>query len=196
MNAINLHLPDGTPSAVWFCSTCRTVERSQHLAEQCCSPVKCETCGKEVETKYYTKCRSCCLAADAAKEAARFEKATKVPDSEYDGWVYDGNEFFPCVESLVEHIEDQHDGEDPCSLPLYCWACTPERIIHDGSSLLHRLFDGLEGWDEFDPSKDLDGIPALHAALNAFAETNKEVVTYNPDFTRAIIISQPSNREP
>lgn len=196
MNATNLHLPDGTPTRAWFCTTCRIVHHTQSQAEQCCSPVLCETCQQPVAEKYWTKCRDCRDAAEIAKEAARFEKATKVPESEYDGWVYDGDEFFPCVESLVEHLEDQHDGEDPCSLPLYCWACTPERIIHDGNNLLDRLIDGLEGWDGFDPSKDLDGIPALQTSLDAFAETNKEVVTYNPDFTRAIIITQPSNREP
>jgi len=189
MNATNLHLPDGTPTQVWFCTTCRIVHRTQQSAESCCTPVLCETCQQPVAEKHWTKCRTCRDTAIAAKEADRFEKAAKIPDTEYDGWVYLKGDFFDCVESLVEHLESQHDGEDPCSLPLYCWACTSEKVI-DGSSLMHRLLDGIEAWDEFDPTKDLDGIPALQIALEAFAEINKEVVTYNPDFTRAITISQ------
>ena len=191
MNATELHILTGPgehkPSGVWFCQTCRSVACSQASAEQCCKPYKCEVCGQEVATKYWTICKSCRDIADANAERVRFEKADKVHADWYDGWVYcegHGNNGFS--ESLEEMLKGCYD--DGCDRPQYVWACKSKEFV---KVRLSRVLEDIceEGYEDFE-TDDLNGLEELKAAVIAFELANKMHVAYEPDYKRAILIPE------
>lgn len=191
MNAIELHIVTGPgehkPSGVWLCQTCKSVACNQASAEQCCKPHKCEVCGQEVATNYWTTCKSCRDAKDAQEEMDRFNKAEKIPADQYDGWVFcegHGNNGF--AETLKDMLEQCDD--DGCDRPQYVWACKSKEFVKVS---LDRVVEDIleEGFENFE-SDDLNGLDELKAAVTAFEQTNKMHVAYEPDYKRAILIPE------
>jgi len=182
MKAKQLFLQDGTETGVWFCEACRNVARSKDAAEECCSVRVCETCGKPVDRKYWVECDACLREAARAKEAERFEKAMKVSDTEYRGWVTDGDEgFWPDVGEYLESL----DGEEPAA---YLWACQPRRFVRvNTDNILEHICE--DGFDDFD-SNDLNGWTEFEAAIKAFEEANKDTVVYEADYALAVLVTR------
>lgn len=116
-------------------------------------------------------------------EKELFEKAEKIPVAEYDGLLWWGDEYFFCVEDLIERLE-----EDDLDKPQYVWAAKPVQVINPVS-----VFDVFEnqienrGWEDMD-AKDLEGVEELQAALDKFVELNKDVKSYWEDNKKAIIL--------
>ncbi len=187
MNPFQLFHEDGKPTGIFACGKCRIVHRDQFLALQCCEDRKCPSCG--ALEKYGGFCAPCRDIEDAKREAARFEKAEKIPEADYAGAVYfDDDKFFRDTEELREHCADC-DRE----LPKYVWACHErpvctldyERITEDATQ---------DAYEDF-TSDDLDGKAELVAALDAFNERNKGVVVWEPDLKRAVIL-EPCTTQP
>ncbi len=112
-------------------------------------------------------------------DAKRFEKATKL--TQWDGWVTDGNDYW---ESVEDYLEDRGAGEG-----TYLWCCQPQRVIPDldvAGVTEHWVCD--RGWEDMD-EHDLNGVAALQAALDAFVEANKGVVSYRPDYAQAVLLA-------
>ncbi len=186
MSAIELYKPDGTASGVFFCVECRCVYVSKEMAEWCHGDRLC-ACGKKIQRGYRTEqcdqCRSDEMhAEEAVKEAARFEKAKKITNAEYDdGMVYDGDRYFTGVEDALEHYES--NDADP---PKYLWACTNVGLPKASAE---SIYDNLleEMWDDADTS-DLNGVEELEAAVDAFNKANESVSLWQPDYSLAIVI--------
>lgn len=189
MNAVELFLADGKPASVWFCGKCRHVAGSQHLADLCCDTYKCNKCGKDTGSRSWLRCEACRDAEDVASEVKRFEAAKKV--TAWDGWVYseghgykDG--YFESLDDFKEWADDERSDETP--LPTYVWTCKSEAFAQaDIDSILCQITDN--GYEDFDP-ETLDGIPELKAALEAFNEANKDVLSYTPDYSTAVLFTQ------
>lgn len=125
------------------------------------------------------------------RDQKRFEEATKIPASEWAGAVFHGDEFYHTVGDFYDMF-DYYDHEDLESYPKYLWAAqTPKRVIprlNVGDVVEHYLTD--RGWEDMD-TDDLNGVAELQAALDAFVEANKTIVSYDIDNTKAILLTKP-----
>lgn len=115
------------------------------------------------------------------RDAARFEKAAKLDT--WEGWVTDGDTYWDSVETYLDQRED-NDWEH-----TYLWVAVPQRVIPHldvGDIVEHWVTD--RGWEDMD-TDDLEGVKELQAALDHFVEINKMVVSYVPDYTRAVLLA-------
>lgn len=179
MNAQQFLLPDGRESGVWFCGKCRIVAHSETQAARCCN-WKCEACGAP-SRKYYMLCDTCQKVKWAREDQARYDKATKIPEAEYSGWVTDGDRFFESVDEL----RDYYHGED---LPDHVWACTSNAFVNVGVDDVIAVFQD-DAYEDFD-SYDLEGLAELKDALSRFVEANAGLVSYQQDYKRCIVLSR------
>lgn len=178
MNATELFLKDGRTAGVFYCEKCRVVARTKDDADQCCVPYICKTCGKETGRRFYTICDTCVTAKHAKEERERFDKAEKL--TEWSGWVVCGDDFYESVSDMLDMVDHEE-------LPQYVWACKSRQFVKvDICSILEGI--GEDGYEDFDPDT-LDGIPALDTALKAFEDANATVLSYEPDYTKAVLIN-------
>jgi hypothetical protein len=155
------------------------------MAEGCCqNKNKCRECGKQSGS--WLVCDECRRKREDAKEVERFEKAEKL--TKWDGWVY--LEGYGCRNGYFESVDDFLDWcacEDD-NLPEYIWTCKPNHFVHaDVSDITGRMDDAFE---DFDPDCDLHGMEELRVAIEKFNEANKDVVAYEPDYTKAVLIAR------
>lgn len=190
MNAQELFHQDGRTAGVYYCGECRNVAKTRERADTCCAPYKCTYCGCDVDRKTYrTACPDCIAKKDVALEAEKFEKAEKLKD--YDGPVFTDrtgyNEgFFPSLEELYDHFGDADwDDEASTKLPAYAWACNVFQFVHGNVS---DLKDGMEGYEDWDG--ETQGDDELQAALDAWAEKNKGLVRWEPDYSRCVLLNE------
>jgi len=130
-----------------------------------------------------------------SREQSLFDKAEKL--TTWDGYVYlallesCGNQgFFHTVDSLQEAIlEEIDDGEIAKEdIPTYCWACSSEgmrevsaeEIIEDSVEDMYE--DAIYAVSENSKEK-------LQQALNSFYEANKHIVSYTPDYSKAVLLT-------
>lgn len=184
--AIELYKADGTATGIFYCSECRIVHASKEQAEWCHGEHLC-ACGKKITQGYFQRTCSECAgkewrAKEAAKEAERFEKATKIAESEYDGdHVMDGDSYYESVDDAIDQYEE---GQEP----EYVWACKTHGIpMVDMGTVTCNILDNM--WEDADES-DLNGIEELQAALDAFNEANKSIQLWEPDYSTAILVER------
>lgn len=182
MNAIELYLKDNKPAGVFYCEKCRLVYPSKERAESCCKPNLCK-CGKECPT-YWTICDSCRKESEIEKEKARFEAAEKV--ATHDGWIFcDGlgyaEGYFESVDELLDYCSSEE-----CEIPKYAWCCNPDNFVNVSiDEIIDRISDnGYEGFD----SDTLRGQEELDVALQKFNAANSKVVSWSPNYKKAILI--------
>lgn len=185
MNPFELFLADHRPSGIWACGVCRIVAPNLCTAERCCGPRHCPKCGKVVESTYDKTCDGCFEDAEIAAEAARFEKAEKIPAENYDGWVYlDAQDKF--YESVADFRDLYwYDGDDEEARPSYVWACLSERIVNCSIDDLRIGEDNA--YEEFEV-EDCSGIVELEEALAKFNKQNESLLVYRPDYKRAVVL--------
>lgn len=182
--AIELFHQDGHSSGIFYCSECRIVHKTEAEAQACHGVILCE-CGNPRES-YRTICSACqttqWLAESERKEEARFEKATKISASEYDGeHVHCGDEYYDSVEDAIDQFLE---GQEPD----YVWACKTRQLP---SAQLEWLTDTLveEMWEDAEVS-DLNGVPELETAIDAFNKANESLNLWEPDYRTAILVSR------
>jgi hypothetical protein len=195
MDAKELMLPDGNPSGIWLCSSCRKLSRAQDVTEACCRCSEChEPCPENSD--HYTRLHRHCSDERSRKwNASRFEKATEV--TECDGMVYspdfngiregyftDADEF---VESYLDHVEWQ-EVELP-DRPEFLFCTTPHEMRRiDIGDVLERMTSDIN--EDDDPK--FDGTKELQAALDAFYQANDWYKAFDTDYTRKIRIPWPA----
>jgi hypothetical protein len=183
-NAVRLYKPDGTSAGVFMCSVCRRVHATEDQADWCHGERLC-ACGKKIQQGYFqSKCNECqgkeWREKEAAKEAERFEKATKIKASDYAGeHVFCGDQYYDSVGDAVDQFLE---GQEP----EYVWACQDSHLPKvDLEDITCNLLDNM--WDDADTS-DLNGIEELEAALKAFNEANESVQMWEVDYSTAILV--------
>jgi hypothetical protein len=211
MNAIELHHADGRTAGVYYCSECKRVAPTRELADECCAPYKCTGCGVELPRKdHRTACRECVAEKEREREAARFAAAEKV--TEWDGWIYteeiqgynDG--YYDSVGALLEYIEDNTPDEGEMAeltaeelaeiprLPEYVWTCGEERFATASlDAIIENIAD--RGYEDFDTDSIL-GTEELGAAIEAFNAANTGIVSYSPNYKRALILGHNAGDAP
>jgi hypothetical protein len=182
MNATELFLKDGKPTGIFFCEKCRQIACTHDSAERCCKNYLCTKCGVDTGQRSWTACEPCRRAAEAEGERARFEKAEKL--TKWDGWVDDGSDYYP---SVGAYLESRDSGSGNGDVPEYVWACKAIQIVKvDSDHLMQEIEE--HGYEDFD-SSTLDGLAEFETACKAFEKANADVVSYEPDYTRAVLLS-------
>lgn len=166
---------------IYACKWELALEAAFDHAKRCCDK-HCEDCDVKLEKgDYNVLCRACRLKRDAAKEAARFEKATKIPEAEYDGWVFDesSEEYY----ASVDEWRDQRDRFDQ----TYLWATTEiDGFRLDAEDIVgNALENGEHHEDAIESVEDLDD---LQEFLDAWC-AKQAVMSYMVDYTRAIVLA-------
>lgn len=193
MNAIELFHQDGKSASVFVCGHCRVVARSKEEADKCCQSTKCQYCGLDSGRQHWTICDACRKIKDAEREAERFQKAEKL--IAWTGHVFlEGtgrNGYSDDVGDFWDYWECDHDESD--EKPKYVWACKENHFaVADIDDLTERIADN--GWEDFDPDC-LNGLDELKAAVEKFNVANKDLICYEPDFTRAVLLAPPAKEE-
>lgn len=173
-------------TGIFYCSECGMVYRNEEDAKWCHGERLC-ACGEKITQGYCGRtCPACNAKAfrekEAEKEAERFEKATKIKESEYTGnHVMCGDSFY---ESVEEAIDQFLEGQEP----EYVWACKergiPKVLLED---LICNLIDNM--WDDAETS-DLNGIEEMEAAVDAFNKANESIQMWSPDYSTAILVEK------
>lgn len=189
MNAIFLHLPDGTPTKWSICSECRTVAApgNYDLSVKCCT---CYDCGEPLpkderipyaegkgKALYHRECER---KRRMARDAEALEKAELVPD--YDGPVYCegrrgsyGDGYFADVSELAEDLDD--DDDQSCR-PEFAFCC--KEIPFRGVSAQSLIESACDDMDE-DAGERVEGIEDLEKACDAFNLANKGLISWSED---------------
>ena len=179
MNATELFHKDGKPAGLFYCEKCRMMAQNRETAEQCCQNYKCSVCGRDTGERHWLICEECRRADDARKEREHFEKAEKLHSC--DGPVWHGDEFYQDLETMLDML----DG-DP--LPKYVWASNENHFVHACVEDITGCMEG-DAYEDWDP-ETLNGLDELKVALDKFNEANKEVVSYTPDYTKAVMVEK------
>ena len=191
--AIELFKKNGISAGVFYCSECRIVHPTQDRAAWCHGERLC-ACGAKVTQGYFQgECNECRWkkekAEESAKEAERFEKATKVTVADYEGEEsdYEG-EMVYCGDSYYESVEEAIDQFIEGQEPEYVWACKNQGIPRiDLEDVTCNLLENM--WEDAELS-DLHGVEELSAALDAFNEANKSIKVWVPDYSIAILVKE------
>lgn len=189
MNAIKLTgtKPDGANVYIWACSKCGYTAGDEKTAEKCC---RCLTCGKELNRRIVGDCDDCWREKDAKREAERIAKAEKL--EKWDGWVFydgatNGNDgYFESLDDLVDWLESE--GIDPDNWPEYVFCCkvVPFPAV-DLDDIVDRIMDELPvGYER----EHLVGLDLLEEAINDFNESNKHLISYEPDYTKVVRVKK------
>lgn len=120
-------------------------------------------------------------------EKNRFDKADKVNFSDWKGeQIYDGNDFFIELDDLFDGMIEAY-GFNYDEWQDYVWATTPVPIISPKGAYDVYQSDMEKLSDEYD--WPVRGVEELQDSLNEFVELNKDVVLYQPDYSKALLIS-------
>jgi hypothetical protein len=183
MNPLELQLPDGRPAGVFICEKCRRLGATRLQVEKCCQPHACPRCGLALKTGCSAFCDQCYRAKKAENERERFALAEKLTD--WDGPVYlddtGRNGFSDTLKSFLEGLPA---GEPR---PEYVWACnTIEFVRVSADDILENIGDdAYEDWDG-----EMNGVPEFQAACEAFNLANRKIVSWEPDYTKAVLLDK------
>lgn len=190
MNAYYLHRPDGTKTETSACGNCGQIAGKGNfdISQKCCT---CYECGAPL-TADEKKSRSlyhegCDRMRRAVIDMKRLEKAELVAG--YDGPVYCegvsggsyGDGYFSDVHELAENIA--HHDEAPDVKFAYCCESSPVAQLN-ADSILENATEG-----SFEDAMDsLVGVDQFRAAVDAFNEANKNVLSWDWDMKRKVAV--------
>lgn len=130
------------------------------------------------------------------QETKRYDKAEKIPESDWRGPVYceglgynDG--YFSSIEDLHDDVADSVENEEEdfgdCKID-YVWACdsAPVCQLNLDSILERETEEAYEGFD----TDELKGYDELATAIEKFNELNKDYINYMPNFKKCIILNK------
>jgi len=157
------------------CLVCNKAYLKEKIAQDCCSPKFCQSCGKQLEYKYMLKCVSCI-------EKQRFEKAEKL--SEWNGKVYDNDEYYDSVEEFIETCEDNEN-----EIPEYVYVVEPRKW----KGLTIDLDSQLE--DEYEEAiENIVEITELEEFLKKWNE-KQNIISFVPNFKKVVMIKKLAEEE-
>lgn len=179
---------NGKSAGVWYCRSCRHINRDREFVESCCI---CSICKKPFDrSDSYTTVHQSCWSNDRRKrELERLEKAQIVeqgpgPWYSIDGFGRDGYIFDDIEEVLYEEVENDDDWPE---WVLCCELIEPNWL--DVSDIVERfasdMYEDAYG-DVFVPH-------SLSAAVKDFNKANASMVSYSPDWGRKVKV--PGSRE-
>lgn len=116
---------------------------------------------------------------DQEQESRRFENADHIKKEDYDGMVW-------APDDQVMSIQDYLSNED--DLPKYIWAAKSNKVF-ENFDIERELDDEIETYGPEDMNLDeCEGLKELKIAVDKFKELNKNMLSYSPDCSTAIIL--------
>lgn len=185
MNAQELYLKSSQATNIYFCEKCRHVSTSKSIAEECCKPVICE-CGEEAKEKYWRKCSNCRSEERLKKEQQTYDNAEKISIENCGGPVYclDNDTYYQDIDCLIEEIEGENDEDLDKNVKVYC--CHEISFVKvDWDVLVDPIY--TNAYEDFD-SDDLKGTKELKAAIKEFENKNKNIISYEPNYKKAVVL--------
>jgi hypothetical protein len=123
------------------------LEGARCAAVEHCGPRFC-ACGAE-RKRHHDVCDDCrhrqWAKEHEEKEHAAFEKAEKVPASEWTGehvW----SDRFECIFDDIDELLERHNDHDE-EPPEYVWECNEVRLTLDASDILSQELESQEAWE-------------------------------------------------
>jgi len=195
MSACEFYNNLGVPLDRWYCDECGTLWPNKESGDRCCDR-RCEDCKDPLPSikKYcWSVCNPCREAREDERELGRFTKAEKIHHQDWAGWVYYNDHYYSSTEDLFDslfHYDDEETGR-----PDYVWACKTNKFVDQ--DFLGRVLSDIqdEAYEDFE-TDDLDGVPELKAALEAFVNINHTKVAYAVDYTKAILLGESPTHRP
>lgn len=191
MNAYYLHKPDGTKTEVSACGICGQIAGKGNfdISQKCCTCYECGAIlGPEEKSTRALYHRDCENKRHAVIEMKRLEKAELVTD--YSGPVYcegvPGGSFGDGYFSDIGELEDMlNDAPDDTGRPEFAYCCTSSSAAHlSTDSILESATE-----EAFEDAIDsLSGVDELRAAVDAFNEANKDVLSWDWDMKRKVAV--------
>jgi hypothetical protein len=144
--------------------------------------------GKPTGIFFCEKCRQIACTHDSAERCCKNYLCTKcgvdTGQRSWTAWVEDGSDYYP---SVGAYLESRDSGSGNGDVPEYVWACKAIQIVKvDSDHLMQEIEE--HGYEDFD-SSTLDGLAEFETACKAFEKANADVVSYEPDYTRAVLLS-------
>lgn len=124
------------------------------------------------------------------REQAGFEKAQKIPESEWGDGVFFGDNYYNDTECLHENLL-----MNGINVPVYVWATKEvQPRLPDAHDIFDRILDHicLEDYPEAS-SKSLRELD--EALIKFYAENKNELTYFEPDTTKAILLTKPLNNQ-
>ena len=217
MNAVQLFAAgDVEHSPVYMCRACGRLYTRQYMAigdkerrysdaerdalahgtaERCCNH-RCEICGEPAwgdwqgESKRHQRER--CSRVSAEKEAARFAKATKIPQAEWDDSAMLYSEQSDLWFRDLDEALDWYSGEDR-ETPEYLWVGTRVRKVPD---VIGWVMDHLsDDYDEDASERVSDEALARLTAFFAGWWQENEPESYDVDYRRCVVLDRKDYRD-
>ena len=161
-----------------------------------------------------TKYRAKLDAKYGSQEARIFDRAEKVPASQYNEMVYWNEEYYYTTEDFIENFVENFDdfseedielienalisGNDTGDLtqklsekylPKYIWGTKPYKPRDvDIDDIVDKMFSQSSDWDEF--NYEIKGLKEFGDALESFKKQNQNTGYFIEDNTRAILLNQ------
>lgn len=143
------------------------------------------------------------------QDAERFAKAQHIDEANWSGSVFWGDQWYDSLEAFWDVWVSDHcnwdseqkrfvlgSGDDEVEVPRYVWAAQSQAVIPSldvGDIVDHWVCD--RGWEDMG-TNDLNGLKELQQALDDFVQANSPVVSYAPDWTKAIILDSKGLSKP
>lgn len=122
----------------------------------------------------------------------RLRKARREFIDTYAGGVWWGDTFYRDVEDFYEALAEY---DEVINSEIILWATHKTPVVGslDISDIVGHLIDDL-GWEDM-TIDDLYEVEAFSAAVTAFREANRDVVSYTPDYSLALVLPAERVRE-
>jgi hypothetical protein len=179
--------------AIYACRRDEAHRAAKDQAQRCCQRV-CDDCNAPMapDDAHYCYCLTCRRKREAEREDERIAKATRVPEAEYDGPVFDPAEggsqegYYPSLSELRDNYDDVCETPPP-----QVWACTITKLELDAERILESALDGHHE-DAADYIHDPDD--TLQKLLDHWIEEcGSSVESYFADYSRLVILDPSKN---
>jgi hypothetical protein len=139
----------------------------------------CSICGADLGKSHWTKCQPCIDKEQKDQELAKFAGATYITADKYEGFVHvpDSESFYDSYDTFLQEWDDLP--------PDYLWACTPTPFKLDAESIVDNELQNH--YEDAGESIGHDEYAVLQGLLDEWAK-RQNIITYEPDFTRAILV--------
>ncbi|HYQ47117.1 MAG TPA: hypothetical protein VER11_34340 [Polyangiaceae bacterium] len=156
---------------------------AKRQSAECCGPWRCDTHGKELKRGH--SCSECRTAEDAAKLQKKYESATKLALSEYDGtYLYRegfGREGF-------FRVDDLDDMKRSGAVPDWAFGCDVRTVTEDDCDLEDHVAEGVLS-DHHEDAYDWVDDEKVKAASKLIFEACADIKTYDTDYSCVVLLS-------
>lgn len=159
-----------------------SVPRAKLEAQECCNR-KCNKCQAYMEfPNGYVVCADCRATDALTREQEAYEKAQKIPESEYAGWLFFDNEYFRDDEELEDHCV-----QNEIEWPAWVWACSKVEFRIDAADIIENALQ--EHYEDASSQVKRVDEEELQGLLDGWcADVGKRWESWEEDRSRVVVL--------